>query len=196
MMPYRSLPVVFQSCEFLRHACLVLLLAWFALRIEPLHASDRAERIEGVVLKVRDGDTLQIRTDAGQRIEVRLNAIDAPEKSHGGMRGQPHAERARLNLAQLAARRDVTLLRTTMDRYGRHVGRVLVHTSDGTIDAGWWQVRSGYAWVYERYLGEIPVAMRIEYRDAQADARTQRRGLWTDSRPIAPWEWRQRQRSS
>jgi micrococcal nuclease len=195
MMPHRSLPDVLRPCEFLRHACLFVLLAWFALRIEPLHARDQTERIEGVVLKVRDGDTLQIMTAAGQRIEVRLNAIDAPEKPHGGARGQPHAERSRLNLAQLAARRNVTLLKTTMDRYGRHVGRVLVRTSDGTIDAGWWQIRAGYAWVYERYLGEIPVAMRIEYRDAQSDARTQRRGLWADTRPVAPWDWRQRQRS-
>lgn len=159
-----------------------------------LHARENAVRIEGVVLKVRDGDTLQVLTDAGQRIEVRLNAIDAPEKAHGSVRGQPHAERARLGLAQLAARRNVTLLRTTMDRYGRHVGRVLVHTASGDVDAGWWQLRAGHAWVYERYIEEIPAPARIEYRQAQSEARAQRRGLWADSRPVAPWDWRQRNR--
>lgn len=157
-----------------------------------LHARESAVQIEGVVLRIRDGDTLQLLTHGGQRIEVRLNAIDAPEKAHGNVRGQPHAERARLALAQLAARRNVTLLRTTMDRYGRHVGRVLVHTADGDVDAGWWQLRSGYAWVYERYIDEVPVTTRIEYRQAQSDARAQRRGLWADARPVAPWEWRQR----
>lgn len=159
-----------------------------------LQARESAVQIEGVVLRIRDGDTLQLLTHHGQRIEVRLNAIDAPEKAHGNVRGQPHAERARLALTQLAARRNVTLLRTTMDRYGRHVGRVLVHTADGDVDAGWWQLRSGYAWVYERYIDEVPVSTRIEYRQAQSDARAQRRGLWADARPVAPWEWRQRKR--
>lgn len=160
--------------------------------ISALEAREPPTRIEGVVLKVRDGDTLQLLTRAGQRIEVRLNAIDAPEKAHGQTRGQPHAERARLSLAELAVRRNVTLLMTTMDRYGRHVGRVLVHTSDGEVDAGWWQLRSGYAWVYERYIEEIPVTTRIDYRQAQSDARAQRRGLWADARPVAPWDWRHR----
>lgn len=172
----------------------VLVLACGIVGMPALQAREPAVRIEGVVLKVRDGDTLQMRTHAGERIEVRLNAIDAPEKAHANVRGQPHAERARLALAQLAVRRNVTLLRTTMDRYGRHVGRMLVHTADGEVDAGWSQLRAGYAWVYERYLDEIPATTRIEYRQAQSDARAQRRGLWADPRPVPPWDWRRQPR--
>lgn len=166
------------------------LLGWTRL----LDARDGPERIDGVVLKVRDGDTLQMLTDAGARIEVRLNAIDAPEKAQRGARAQPHAERARLNLARLAVRRRVRLQRTTMDRYGRHVGLVTVATADGPVDAGGWQVQSGYAWVYERYSDEIPRSLRARYRAAQADARAARLGLWADPNPIPPWDWRQRQR--
>jgi len=159
-------------------------------------AREQPVTIQGIVLKVRDGDTLQMLTDAGQRIEVRLNAIDAPEKPHGGTRGQPHAERSRLNLAQLATRRRATLLRTTMDRYGRHVGMLQLDTAQGEIDAGWWQLQAGYAWTYERYLEEIPLRMRLRYREAQSHARAEKRGLWADARPVPPWDWRKRQPAS
>lgn len=156
-------------------------------------AREQPVTISGVVTKVRDGDTLQLLTDAGARIEVRLNAIDAPEKAHGSVRGQPYAERSRLNLAQLAVRRRATLRHTTMDRYGRHVGVLTLDTDRGEIDAGWWQVQSGYAWAYERYLNELPARLRVRYREAQAQARGERRGLWADPRAVAPWEWRKRQ---
>lgn len=171
-----------------------LLLLVCLLALGP-HAPAREQpvAIHGVVVKVRDGDTVQMLTDTGQRIEVRLNAIDAPEKAHGGTRGQPHAERSRLHLAELAVRRRATLLRTTMDRYGRHVGMLALDTAQGQVDAGWWQLQAGYAWTYERYLDEIPMRLRLRYREAQAQARAERRGLWADARPVPPWDWRKRQ---
>jgi len=177
-----------------RLAGLVLagLVAALALPTSAAHA--RATLIQGIIVKVRDGDTLQMLTDAGQRIEVRLNAIDAPEKASGkGGRGQPQAERARVNLAQLSLRRRATLHRTTMDRYGRHVGMLAIATSEGEVDAGWWQLRTGFAWVYPRYLDEIPLRLRSTYRDAQAQAREERLGVWIDASPTPPWEWRRRQ---
>lgn len=192
-MPSRSrwhpVRAALRSRAALALACLVLL----ASASTSTPAREQPIAIKGIVIKVRDGDTVQMLTDAGERIEVRLNAVDAPEKAHGGTRGQPHAERSRLNLAQLAARRRATLLRTTMDRYGRHVGLLALDTAQGEVDAGWWQVRSGYAWTYERYFDEIPTTMRLRYREAQSQARTERRGLWADARPIPPWDWRRRQ---
>lgn len=179
-----------------RLAGLVLagLIAALALPNPAAHARTRATLIQGIIVKVRDGDTLQMLTDTGQRIEVRLNAIDAPEKaSNKGGRGQPQAERSRINLAQLSLRRRATLHRTTMDRYGRHVGMLAIDTSEGEVDAGWWQLRTGFAWVYPRYLDEIPLRLRARYRDAQAQAREERLGVWVDASPTPPWEWRRRQ---
>lgn len=177
-----------------RAVLVTLCLAW--LLATSAYARDEAVAIRGKVTHVRDGDTLQMLTDAGHRIEVRLNAIDAPEKAHSGSRGQPHAERSRINLAELVLRRHATLMHTTMDRYGRHVGTLLLESAGGTIDAGWWQVKSGYAWVYERYLDELPPALRVRYREAQSEARDERRGLWADARPVPPWDWRRRQSRS
>jgi hypothetical protein len=42
------------------------------------------------------------------------------------------------------------------------------------------QVREGSAWVYSRYLRELPVTDRVLYVAAQRLAQAQRRGLWRD----------------
>lgn len=192
-LPTRRIPGIAAGAPPAIALAALALLGVLAGRPADLAARSQPTAISGTILKVRDGDTLQMLTDAGRRIEIRLNAIDAPEKAHGGNRGQPHAERARLNLAEVAVRRRATLLHTTMDRYGRHVGMLTLDTAQGEVDAGWWQLRSGHAWVFERYLGEIPARMRARYREAESQARTERRGLWADTRPVPPWEWRQRQ---
>jgi endonuclease YncB( thermonuclease family) len=41
-------------------------------------------------------------------------------------------------------------------------------------------VREGSAWVYSRYLRELPVTDRVLYVAAQRLAQAQRRGLWRD----------------
>jgi endonuclease YncB( thermonuclease family) len=151
-----------------------------------------ATTIHGVVVKIRDGDTVQLQTDSGRRIEIRLNAIDAPERRGDASPSQPYAQRARMHLARLAAKRRATFHHFSMDRYGRHVGLLVIETADGSIDAGLWQVASGMAWVYTRYLSELPHAIRQRYRDAEKRARLERRGLWQDDHATAPWEWRQR----
>ena len=151
-----------------------------------------AATIRGVVVKIRDGDTVQLQTDSGRRIEIRLNAIDAPERRGDASPSQPYAQRARMHLARLAAKRRATFQTFSMDRYGRHVGLLAIETANGSVDAGLWQVSSGMAWVYSRYLAELPHAMRQRYRDAEKQARLERRGLWQDAHATAPWEWRQR----
>jgi len=183
--------MTFAAARRVRGSRRLLLVAAFGLLIVSA-ASWGAATLHGVVVRVRDGDTLQLQTDAGRRIEVRLNAIDAPERASEGAPSQPFAQSARMHLARLAARRRATFQHHTMDRYGRHVGVLSVETPDGIVDAGLWQVQAGMAWVYMRYLAELPPKLRQRYRDAEHLARTERRGLWHDAHPIPPWEWRQR----
>ena len=56
------------------------------------------------------------------------------------------------------------------------------------IDANAEQVRRGLAWVYDRYVTDPDL---YPLQDA---ARTERRGLWADSAPTPPWEWRKARR--
>jgi endonuclease YncB( thermonuclease family) len=153
-------------------------------------ATARTDVFTGTVTKVRDGDTVELRTDAGTRIEVRLNAIDAPEKGEDGARGQPYAARASAYLSDLALRKRATLKSSATDRYGRRVGILVVHTADGDVDAGLAQLQSGLAWVYPRFVDELPVQLRTRYRAAEAIARKEGLGLWRDRNPTPPWVWR------
>ena len=47
------------------------------------------------------------------------------------------------------------------------------------------QVRRGWAWVFVRYAPKNSPLYAVE-----REARLDRRGLWADDAPIAPWEWR------
>jgi endonuclease YncB( thermonuclease family) len=134
-----------------------------------------------VIVGVADGDTLSARcnTDAGAvTMHVRLAEIDAPERQ------QPFGAHSRANLAHLCFRQRAEVRATAAggghDRYGRTVARV---TCNGT-DANAEQVRSGMAWVFDRYVVDLTL-----YR-LQERARAERRGLWFDPSPVAPWQWR------
>lgn len=128
-------------------------------------------------LRVLDGDSVVLRLD-GREIEARLDGIDAPE------RGQPFGDRARRELARLAAGRLVEVDTRGTDRYGR----LLVRLHAGGIEVNRERVRRGLAWHYERYSDDPALAA------AEQAARTERLGLWRDPDPIPPWTWRARTR--
>ena len=73
-----------------------------------------------------------------------------------------------------------------VDRYGREVCRVLVDGADVCLA----QIQAGMAWYFRRYAKELPPDRREQYADAEAQAKTERRGLWGDAAPVPPWEWR------
>jgi endonuclease YncB( thermonuclease family) len=74
----------------------------------------------------------------------------------------------------------------TIDRYGRLIGLVYV---DGA-DAGLQMLRQGLAWYYTRYLPEATADIQSSYRQAEGEAREQRRGLWSDPGQVEPWLYR------
>lgn len=129
------------------------------------------------VIGIADGDTLTARceTAAGlENIKVRLAEIDAPEKT------QAFGTRSKQHLADLCFRKQAAVTPRTKDRFLRTVATV---ACEGT-DAGTEQVRSGLAWVFDRFVTD-----RSLYA-VQDKARSARRGIWADANPVAPWEWR------
>ena len=83
--------------------------------------------------------------------------------------------------------RQVELHTHGLDRYGRTLAIVMLDGNDINLE----QVRSGFAWVFERYLPTAPVDVQQSYRQAGVKAKEQRRGLWSDDQvPMAPWQWR------
>lgn len=138
-----------------------------------------AETLSGKVIKVLDGDTIDILVQK-QTNRIRLGGIDAPEK------GMPYGKKSKEFVLDLAAQKIVTVEITETDRYGRSIGEVLL--PDGR-DLNREIVRAGYAWWYRRYSQDQTLGALEE------EARVARRGLWRDPQPQPPWEWRKEKRA-
>lgn len=136
--------------------------------------------LSGTLDNCRDGDTLRLLTATKQSIPIRLNGIDAPELA------QPHGHDARRALLALCEGQELEVAGYGRDRYGRIIGDVRVK--------GRWLsgllVKQGWAWHFKEYSdnGEL-AALEIE-------ARTDKRGLWADEKPVAPWEYRKARRAN
>ncbi|EHO3084723.1 thermonuclease family protein [Salmonella enterica] len=146
----------------------------FSLVVVILPPALFAAQIQGKVIRVLDGDTIEVLQEQ-QPVRVRLLNLDAPEKK------QPFGRWSTNQLKTLLAGQSVTVSYTQTDRYGRVLGRVV--TENGT-EANREQVLKGAAWVYDRYNTDnsLPALQR--------EAQTQKRGLWADNQPVPPWEWR------
>jgi endonuclease YncB( thermonuclease family) len=129
----------------------------------------------GRVVGVKDGDSLVVLSD-NREIEVRVAEVDAPES------GQPYGRRAKQALSALVFGKDVRLVPTDHDRYGRTVGRVFVDDVDVANEL----VRRGAVWVYRQY------AHRSELYALEAEAQETRVGLWglPEAERTPPWDWR------
>ena len=132
--------------------------------------------VSGRVISVADGDTITIIGDGNTQYKIRLNAIDAPEKS------QAFGQKSKQQLSNYVFGKDVTVTWKSKDKYGRVLGTVFVGGKDINLQ----MVRDGFAHHYKRF-DNSPA-----YAAAEADARQNRRGLWSDPNPISPEDYRHR----
>ena len=144
-----------------------------------LHSAS-AETLLVRVVGITDGDTITVLDASNQQLKVRLSAIDTPEKA------QPWGQKAKESLSDMVFNRQVTVDWHKTDRYGRTIGKVIV---DG-VDANLGQIKAGMAWHYKQYAREQPEDDRILYAEAEDIARMLKKGLWSDTDPVPPWEWR------
>ena len=137
---------------------------------------------EGVVVKVLDGDSLRVRRE-GRLVEIRLYGIDTPEHR------QAYSNKARQLTRELLYRQTVAVEEKDVDRYGRIVALVTCRGRLVNRDL----VRAGLAWHYPKYCRSQPLCSEMAV--LEQGARAARLGLWADPEPVAPWEWKRRQRS-
>jgi endonuclease YncB( thermonuclease family) len=109
---------------------------------------------------------------------VRLSGIDCPEK------GQAYGNRATQAVSALVFGRDVMLDTHGQDKYGLTLANVLL--PDGT-SVNHELVKDGWCWWYRKYAPRDMVLEGLE-----KSAREAKKGLWSDSQPVPPWEWRKR----
>ena len=135
----------------------------------------QAETLSGTVISVVDGDTLTILDAQKQRYRVRLGQVDAPERE------QAFGIKSARSLHGLCFRKTAKVEWEARDQHNRHVGQV---TCEG-VDANAEQVRRGMAWVSPRSTQPGSLLYELE-----AYARVRGIGLWSDPRPVPPWDWR------
>ncbi|MDP2847161.1 MAG: thermonuclease family protein [Humidesulfovibrio sp.] len=129
-------------------------------------------------VSVHDGDTLKVRLVNNELVTIRLYGVDAPEAK------QAFGLNARKRLASLVSRRDVEIEPVETDRYGRTVA--LVRLKNGTL-VNEVMVADGLAWVYEEYCHK---ELCLGLKDLETSARMDKLGLWGDSNPTRPSDWR------
>lgn len=156
----------------------VLLLAAFLI----VANASSADTLHGRVVGIADGDTVTVLDATNTQWKIRLMGIDAPEKK------QAFGNASKVYLSSLVFNKHVSVEYSKKDKYGRTVGKILV---DGT-DANLQQVKAGLAWHYKKYQKEQSIEDRTIYAQAEEQAHTEKQGLWIDSDPTPPWEWRHR----
>ena len=142
-----------------------------------------------LVTRVADGDTITVRSPAGDT-PVRLLGVDAPELNREGQSHPDHwADRAAAYTRARAEGKFVTLqldAPQTRDKYDRLLAYVYLSDTDClNMDL----IRDGQAYADRRFKHSF----KPQYEMAENEARKKGRGLWKDVtvEQMPPWrrEW-------
>ncbi len=129
------------------------------------------------VTRVIDGDTFEIMTERGKQ-KVRALGINTPETVDPRRGVQCFGLEASAKAKGLLTGDEVTLefdsSQGRLDKYGRLLS--YVYLPDGT-SFNEKMILDGYA--YE-YTYDIPYRYQSRYKEAEGEAKTEKRGLWAD----------------
>ncbi len=127
------------------------------------------------VISVIDGNTIQIMTTDGERVQILLYGVDSPDE------GQKFSMEAKKLLESLLLNKMVTLIDRGKDRYGNRIAEV---TAKGVNDPQRELLRSGLAWTS---------GPDEEMESLKEHARKQGLGIWAEENPLPPWLYRRQQ---
>ncbi len=130
---------------------------------------------EARVLGVVDGDAIVLDW-AGKAQEVRIAGVDCPELA------QPFGNEAAEMTSQLCRDKTVRLRIQGRDVFERPVAEVILPDGRRLSEE---LLRKGLAWFNER-----DAAADVRLRELHVQAMLDRRGLWAQANPMAPWDFR------
>jgi endonuclease YncB( thermonuclease family) len=130
------------------------------------------------VIKVIDGNTLEIKTTDNEIYKVLLKNIDCPEIE------QSYGEEAKRLTEKLLLKKKVTVVIMGKDRWGNRL--VDITLSNGK-DINQELLKKGYAWHNTR------LSSSSKLKSLEASAKHQKVGLWTNDEPTPPWIFRRQQ---
>ena len=134
------------------------------------------------MVSVADGDTITVLDAEKTQHKIRLQGIDAPEKA------QAFGAKSKQALYEMVHGKTVQVSFEKSDNYGRILGKVLLDGQDICLQ----QIKAGLAWHYKKYQNQQPLADRDAYSASETAAKNEKLGLWSDPRPVAPWDFRKR----
>jgi micrococcal nuclease len=134
-----------------------------------------ADAFSGLVTGITDGDTITV-LDNGNSEKIRLAGIDCPEKK------QAFGVKAKQYTSSLCLQKQVIVIVLGHDRYRRTIADITL-PNGRNLNAE--LVKAGYAWWYRKYAQDNKQLEQLE-----ANAHVHKLGLWHDTAPIAPWNFR------
>jgi endonuclease YncB( thermonuclease family) len=130
--------------------------------------------LTGKIIGIKDGDTVEIIDKLNNTTILRLAEVDCPEKR------QPFGTNAKQFTSNAVYMKTVTYVITNKDRYGRSVAKVYYNNKYLSAEI----IKNGMGWQYKKYSHSKELAKLEQH------ARSKKRGLWADSNPIYPPDWR------
>lgn len=151
-------------------------------------AAGDAGKIPGhkaVVTFVGDGDSIFTKNKDGSSLECRIDSIDAPEVAHPkyGKPAQAFGEASKKTLQDMVLNKEVTIRISKPAKEGENYGRALCQIEIEGQNVDKKILQDGMAWLNKKY--NTP-----ERAAALNDAKTNKRGLWSDPDPINPAAFR------
>ncbi|MDD7985648.1 thermonuclease family protein [Lentisphaera marina] len=125
---------------------------------------------------IPDGDTVFVKGGKYDGKALRLKGIDAPERT------QAFSKKSRSALLAKVSKEKFKVIVHESDKYERFL--VTLYIGDRNINKE--MVQEGWAWAY-RYKGVTEL-----YEDEMKKAQQLKLGLWKDSNPMAPWDFRKK----
>jgi micrococcal nuclease len=143
-----------------------------------LLSSFQTQTVEGTVTSVEDGDTITVDIK-GTPTVIRLFSIDCPED------GQGFGAKAKQVVTALTLGKTVKVEKLNIDPRGRTIANVFL--ADGS-NLAIHLLEQGLAWHYTVYSNSK------ELDAIEKKARDQKKGLWVQENPVAPWKYRDQQK--
>jgi micrococcal nuclease len=168
------------DCSLLKGAIMLFRAAFLILFLfNAITLAADTGTFKGRVTAVLDGDTIEVLKDK-RPVRIRLFGIDSPE------RDQDFGTRARQFTSNKVFRKTVEVVPVEKDQYRRLVAKVYINGKylNQMI------VAEGFAWWYKRYAPKD-----VDLKEAENEARSSKKGLWSHPKPIPPWKFRRQNKT-
>ena len=130
------------------------------------------------VVSIKDGDTVVVLDSLNNQTTLRLAEVDTPEKS------QAFGTKAKQFTSNQIYLKAIKYVVTDTDRYGRSIAMIYYDEDNKYLSAE--IIKAGMGWHYKRYSTSKELALLEE------NAKMNKIGLWIDTNPIAPWDFRKK----